>query len=62
MAITINLPGQYFSFFSGFGEYYPDNTPNQKLGVKIDVPVAKTLKGILKEDDEILNKALALID
>ncbi|MDB5087665.1 MAG: Peptidase family, partial [Mucilaginibacter sp.] len=62
MAITINLPGQYFSFFSGFGEYYPDNTPNQKLGVKIDVPVAKTLNGILKGDDEILDKALALID
>ncbi|WP_461102829.1 S41 family peptidase [Spirosoma koreense] len=26
MAITLKFPGQYFSFFSGFGEYYPDNT------------------------------------
>ena len=58
MAITINFPGQYFSFFSGFGEYYPDGTPNQKLGVKIDIPVNKTLHGLLNGDDEILQRAL----
>lgn len=57
MAITINFPGQYFSFFSGFGEYYPDGTPNQKLGVKIDIPVTRTLRGYLNGDDEILSKA-----
>jgi C-terminal processing protease CtpA/Prc len=60
MAITVNFPGQYFSFFSGFGEYYPDGTPNQKLGVKIDVPVYKTLSGILTGRDEILDKAIEL--
>lgn len=60
MAITINFPGQYFSFFSGFGEYYPDGTPNQKLGVKIDIPVIKTLLGNLQGKDEILDKAIEL--
>ncbi|MCE7044337.1 S41 family peptidase [Dyadobacter sp. CY312] len=59
MAITINFPGQYFSFFSGFGEYYPDGTPNQKLGVKIDIPVNRTLRGYLNGDDEILSKAIS---
>lgn len=59
MAITINFPGQYFSFFSGFGEYYPDGTPNQKLGVKIDTPVNRTLQGYLNGDDEILTKAIS---
>ncbi|WP_293312404.1 S41 family peptidase [Pedobacter sp. UBA5917] len=61
MAITINFPGQYFSFFSGFGEYYSDGTPNQKLGVKIDVRVDKTLNDILTGKDEILEKALELV-
>ncbi|MCF0063207.1 S41 family peptidase [Dyadobacter chenwenxiniae] len=61
MAITINFPGQYFSFFSGFGEYYPDGTPNQKLGVKIDIPINKTLRGFLNGDDEILQRALSEI-
>lgn len=60
MAITVNFPGQYFSFFSGFGEYYPDGTPNQRLGVKIDVPVSKTLAGMLTGKDEILDRAIEL--
>jgi C-terminal processing protease CtpA/Prc len=58
MAITVNFPGQYFSFFSGFGEYYSDGTPNQKLGVKIDVPVERTLDSYLNGDDQILQKAI----
>jgi C-terminal processing protease CtpA/Prc len=61
MAITVNFPGQYFSFFSGFSEYYPDGTPNQKMGVKIDIPVNRTLRGYLNGDDEILQKALSEI-
>ncbi|MBE9463783.1 S41 family peptidase [Dyadobacter subterraneus] len=59
MAITINFPGQYFSFFSGFAEYYPDGTPNQKLGIKIDIPVNRTLQCYLNGDDEILSKAVS---
>jgi|GEM_PF-1841102 len=60
MAVTINFPGEYFSFFSGFGEYYPDHTPNQKLGVKIDIQVKRTLKGYLEDKDEIMETAIKL--
>jgi C-terminal processing protease CtpA/Prc len=61
MAVTINFPGDYFSFFSGFAEYYPDHTPNQKLGVKIDITVQPTLKGMIESRDEIMEKALQVI-
>ncbi|HEY0177402.1 MAG TPA: S41 family peptidase, partial [Pedobacter sp.] len=60
MAVTINFPGEYMSFFSGFGEYYMDHTPNQKLGVKIDVQVHRTLDGYIKGRDEIIEKALEI--
>lgn len=62
MAVSIPFPGDYMSFFSGFAEYYPDHTPNQKLGVKIDVIVEKTLKGTIEGQDEILNRAKAIIN
>ena len=61
MAITINFPGEYFSYFSGFGEYYPDGIPNQKQGVKIDIPVTRTLGGYLSGKDEILERAIKFI-
>jgi hypothetical protein len=60
MAITMMFPGGYFSFFSGFGEYYPDNTPNQKLGVKLDKKVPLTLRGYLAGRDEIYEQGLRL--
>lgn len=61
MAVTINFPGDYFSFFSGFGEFYPDHTPNQKSGVKIDFQIRKTLEGLISGKDEIMDKALTII-
>ncbi|MVM37890.1 hypothetical protein GO730_10295 [Spirosoma sp. HMF3257] len=60
MAITLKFPGQYFSFFSGFGEYYPDNTPNQQRGVKINQLVPITLGGYLGARDEIYEQGLRL--
>jgi hypothetical protein len=60
MAITLKFPGGYFSFFSGFGEYYPDNTPNQKLGVKINQLVPLTLAGYLGAQDQIYEHGLRL--
>lgn len=60
MAITLKFPGGYFSFFSGFGEYYPDNTPNQKLGVKINQLVPLTLASYLGAQDQIYEHGLRL--
>lgn len=61
MAVTITLPGNYITFFSGFGEYYMNHTPNQKNGVKIDIEVKKTLKAAINGEDDILAKALSVI-
>lgn len=62
MAVNITLPGNYITFFSGFGEYYMDHTPNQKNGVKIDIEVKKTLKASINGEDDILTKALSVIE
>lgn len=61
MAVTVTLPGNYITFFSGFGEYYMDHTPNQKNGVKVDIEVNKTLKAAISGTDDILQKALEVI-
>ncbi|MHA4894050.1 S41 family peptidase [Pedobacter sp. PWIIR3] len=61
MAVTVTLPGNYMTFFSGFGEYYMDHTPNQKNGVKLDLEVKKTLKAAINGTDDILARALLLI-
>ncbi len=59
---TVLLPGGYAGHYSGFAVYYPDGTPNQGLGVKIDIPVKLTIKGVLEGNDEILEKALQYIN
>ena len=58
---TILMPGGYSARYSGYAVYYPDGTPNQRLGVKIDVPVSLTIKGELAGQDEIMNRALQFI-
>ena len=50
--------GGYKSFFSGTGIYYPDETITQRKGVKIDIEVNQTIKGIQEGRDEILERAL----
>jgi len=57
----INFLG-YRSYISGLGVFYPDGTETQRVGVKIDVVVKPTIKGIQEGRDEILEKALELID
>ncbi|WP_461074117.1 S41 family peptidase [Spirosoma horti] len=58
---TILMAGGYESHYSGFAVYYPDGTPNQRLGVKIDVPVSLTIQGVLSGQDEVLQRALLFI-
>ncbi|SDH06221.1 S41 family peptidase [Mucilaginibacter gossypii] len=57
----IILPGGISSLFSGIGVLYPDGTQTQRKGVKIDVIVKPTIKGIKAGVDEPLEKAKALI-
>ncbi|WP_082780416.1 S41 family peptidase [Rufibacter sp. DG15C] len=55
------LPGGYEATFSGNAIYYPNNTATQRQGIKLNVPAQPTLKGVLANKDELLQKAIALI-
>jgi C-terminal processing protease CtpA/Prc len=55
------LPGGYSASFSGLGIYYPDGTPTQRVGIKIDIPVKPTLQGIRNNKDEVLQRGLQYI-
>ncbi|MCC5878296.1 MAG: hypothetical protein JJU03_00155 [Idiomarina sp.] len=55
---NIPLPGPMGTRISGIGVFYPDGTPTQQRGVRIDRPVAYTLESIRAEQDPILDAAL----
>jgi hypothetical protein len=57
----VSLPGAVKTTFSGVGVYYPDLTETQRVGVKIDVPVHATIKGIREGRDEYLETAISFI-
>ena len=44
--------------YSGYGIYYPDKQQTQRIGIKIDIPVNKTIEAIVNNKDEILERAL----
>jgi carboxyl-terminal processing protease len=44
--------------YSGYGEYYPDKTPTQRRGVKIDIPVKRTVTSTINEQDVALEAAM----
>ena len=55
------LPGGILVSFSGIGVYYPDGTPIQRIGVKIDEVVKPTIQGIKEGRDEVLERAIEII-
>jgi len=57
---AIYLPGNIFTYISGLGVLYPDGRESQRAGVRIDVPVRPTIKGIREGRDEMLEKAIGL--
>lgn len=59
---TIILPGGISSWISGIGVFYPDGKPTQRVGVKIDYPIKPTVKGITEGRDELLEKAVSLLE
>lgn len=45
------------AFMSGLGVFYPDGRETQRVGVKVDVEVFPTIKGIQEGRDEVLEAA-----
>lgn len=55
-----NFLGEFRTSISGIGFHYPDGTESQRKGVKIDVEVKPTIKGLRQGRDEILEKAMQI--
>lgn len=58
--VRIPLPGGLMTCFSEIGVFYPDGTPTQAVGVRLDVELCPTAEGLQAGRDEVLERALAL--
>jgi len=56
------LPGGIRTLFSGIGVYYPDGRETQRVGIVPDITVQPTIQGIAEGRDEVLEKAIAIIN
>lgn len=58
--VNFPLPGGLMTCFSGIGIFYPDGTPTQTVGVRLDVEVNDTVESLQAGRDLVLEKALEL--
>jgi hypothetical protein len=58
---AILLPGGIRTMISGLGVFYPDGTPTQRKGVRIDEQVKPTVAALKAGRDELLERAQAII-
>jgi len=58
----IYLPGGIKTWISGIGVYYPDGKETQRIGIVPDIVVKPTIKGIQEGRDELLEKAIEIIN
>ncbi len=56
------LPGGIHTLFTGIGIYYPDGSETQRIGIVPDVEIKPTIEGIRAGKDEVLEKAIELIN
>lgn len=59
---SISLPGNMVGSFSGIGVYTADGGETQRVGIKPDIEVYPTLKGIKEGRDELLERAIEYIN
>jgi C-terminal processing protease CtpA/Prc len=58
----LSLPGGISTMISGIGVYYPDGKETQRIGIIPDIVVKPTIKGIREGRDELIEKALEIIN
>jgi C-terminal processing protease CtpA/Prc len=56
------LPGGIYTCISGLGVYYPDKRETQRVGIVPDVTIRPTIKGFTQGRDEVLEKAIEIIN
>ncbi|UOR04598.1 S41 family peptidase [Hymenobacter aerilatus] len=59
---TIILPGGISTWITGLGVYYPDGRETQRVGIVPDIEVKPTIQGIKEGRDELLERAVQLIE
>jgi C-terminal processing protease CtpA/Prc len=59
---AITLPGGIRTRISGIGVYYPDGRETQRVGIVPDITVQPTIQGIIQNRDELLEKAIEIIN
>lgn len=59
---NFNLPCGIVIYMTGLGVYYPDGSDLQQTGVKIDEYIEPTIQGIKEGRDEILERAIEIIE
>jgi hypothetical protein len=57
-----SLPGGINTMISGIGVYYPDGKETQRIGMIPDIVIKPTIKGIKQDRDELIEKAIELIN
>jgi len=59
--MDITLPGCIQTSISGLAVTYMDGSQTQRIGLKPDITVKQTVKGIAEGKDEVIEKAIELI-
>ncbi|WMM26955.1 S41 family peptidase [Tissierella sp. MB52-C2] len=57
-----SLPGGINTGMSGIGVYYPDGTETQRIGIVPDIEIRPTIEGVKEGRDELLEKAIKIIN
>ena len=58
----ILLPGSVQTMITGMGVYYPDGKQTQRVGIALDEIVKPTIQGIIQGRDELLERAMEIIN
>jgi len=56
------LPGGISTMISAIGVYYPDGKETQRIGIIPDIEIKPTIRGIIEGRDEMLKKAIEIIN
>lgn len=56
------LPGGISTMISGIGVYYPDGKETQRIGIVPNIELKPTIQGITKGQDELINRAIEIIN
>lgn len=60
-ARQVYLPGNLKTMITGYGVFYPDGKQTQRVGIVPDLEIYPTIKGIKDGMDEVLEKAIKMI-